>query len=54
VEKKLITKIELDRHVLNTKLSADSCRILNKDLEKQLNEIMLWNNSKKGEKQVMF
>ncbi|CDW74715.1 UNKNOWN [Stylonychia lemnae] len=51
VERKLITKIHLDKHVLITKSHPKTCKIMNRELVDHLNDVAFWNNSKKSEKQ---
>ena len=52
IDKKLIAKIELDPHILGSKLSFDECRIIDRAVRKQLNDILSQPASvKKQEKQ---
>ena len=51
IEKKIVSKIELDKHVLDSKFNPSKCLIANKLLISHLNDVAFWNNSKKSEKQ---
>jgi len=38
--------------MIEDQLSADHCRIVTRDIQKDLSEVMMWNNTKKNEKQA--
>jgi len=55
IDKKLIAKIELDPHILGQRLSFDECRIVDRSVRKQLNDILSQPASvKKSEKQSLI
>ncbi|TNV86324.1 hypothetical protein FGO68_gene2054 [Halteria grandinella] len=54
IEKKLCAKIELDKHVLTRKLDVEECRVLTRDLKRQLSEVLTWQQNRKQEKQQVF
>eukprot|EP00347_Sterkiella_histriomuscorum_P007147 403350089 len=50
VEKKLVCKVRLDKHMIVTKTSSKQCKILNQELVAHLTDVAFWNNSRKQEK----
>ena len=38
--------------MIEDRLSTDHCRIVTRDIQKDLSEVMMWNNTKKNEKQA--
>jgi hypothetical protein len=54
VSKKLVAKIELDKHVLTRKLDIEECRILTRDMKRRMSECIHWQQNRKQEKQQTF